>query len=500
MRFKVVVQLISLSCLLLCGFSPSSAEAPIWSTYITQADECIAQENYDQAEKLLQSALTEAKSGTEPKQVYRTLYRLAFTQLMQSKLDSAEELAKEALRLTEASEGVETAMYAGAAETLADVETSKKEFDFAEKNYRKAMAVNDRLHSTHAPILIGKLAKLYAAQGKNTEAEALFQQALALPVGDSRVSEASHIIANDYADFLTKQGRKEEADKLRSNYSRYDRLLGPTDQAAFKSLCADGMKALSINDNSLAINKLSAAFDLSPNDRTLQTNLAIAYQHRALELHKAGNLTAAKDDYTKAISLMDGAPYPQNNCIPSMLKGLVYLYRDQKNYKMAKVTCEQMNEMLRQQSPRSAAWVAGLQLYKEILEKTGDTTGIKKIDRSLAMNSTRKRLDPINQYRSHVGNVILTSCRNLFRSFVSFNVDRPLQEHVKLRVEVAKDGSLSRAAIIESSISMIFNTLVLSAVSDVRQTGNFGPPPKGCSAPIIFDLPIYYSSISESPP
>src|SRR6516165_11260867 len=122
MRFKVVMRLISLSCLLLCGFSPSSAEGSIWSTYITQADECIANENYDQAEKLLQSALTESKSGTEPKQVYRTLYRLAFAQLMQSKVDVAEESAKEALRLTEANEGVETAMYACAVETLADVE------------------------------------------------------------------------------------------------------------------------------------------------------------------------------------------------------------------------------------------------------------------------------------------------------------------------------------------------------------------------------------------
>jgi tetratricopeptide (TPR) repeat protein len=495
MRFKVVMRLISLSCLLLCGFSPSSAEGSIWSTYITQADECIANENYDQAEKLLQSALTESKSGTEPKQVYRTLYRLAFAQLMQSKVDVAEESAKEALRLTEANEGVETAMYACAVETLADVETGKKEFDVAEKDYRKALAVNDRLHSTRGPILIGKLAKLYAAQGKDTEADALFQRAIALPPGALHISEASHIVANDYADFLTKLGRKEEADELRSKYSRYDRLLGPKDQAAFKTLYSDGMNALTAKSNTLAINKLSAALELVPRNSTVQTNLAIAYQHRALELHNAGNLAAAKDDYTKAISLMDGAFYPQSERIPSMLQGLVYLYRDQKNYNMAKVTCEQM---LRRLSPGSAAWVAGLKLDREILEKIGDTTDIKKIDQSLATNSTRKRLDGINRYKSHVGYVILTKCRERFQLHI-FNPDNPLQVQLKLRVVVAKDGSLSKAAITESSISMNFNVLVWTAVNDVQQTGNFGPPPRECSAPITFDLPFYYTSLRAGP-
>lgn len=496
MRFKGVMRLISLSCLLLCGWAPSSAKESIWSTHITQADECIAHENYEQAEKLLQSALTEAKSGTEPKQVYRTLYRLAFAQLMQSKLDSAEELAKEALRLTEASEGGETVMYACAAETLADVEASKKEFDVAKKYYTKALAVNNRLHSTHGPILIGKLAKLYAAQGKNIEADALFQRAIARPPGYSHVSEDSHIVANDYADFLTKQGRKEEAEKLLSNYSRYDRFLGPTDLAAYKSAYGDGMKALLENKNDIAVKKLSEALELSPSNWTVQKNLAIAYQHRALAFHKAGDLPAAKDDYTKAISLMDGAPSPQNECIPSMLKGLAFVYRDQKNYNMAKVTCEQM---LRQLSPGSAAWVSGLHQTKEILEKIGDTTGIKKIDQSLAMISARERLDVINRYKSHVGYVILTSCRALFR-IVDFNVKDPLQEHVKLRVQVAKDGSLSNAAFTKSSKCLPFNVLVWNAVSDVQQAGNFGPPPSGCSAPFTFDLPLYYSSLREKAP
>lgn len=496
MRSKIVMRLISLSCLLLCAFSPSSAKESIWSTHITQADECIAHENYDQAEKLLQSALTEAKSGTEPKQVYRTLYRLAFAQLMQSKLDSAEELAKEALRLTEASEGRETVMYACAAETLADVETSKKEFDVAEKDYRKALAVNDKLHSTRRPILVGKLAKLYAAQGKNTEADALFQRAIYRPPGYSHVSEDSHIIANDYADFLTKQGRKEEADKLRSNYSRYDRVLGPTELAAYKSAYGDGMKALSENNNDTAVKKLSEALELSPSNWTVQKNLAIAYQHRALAFHKAGDLSAAKDDYTKAISLMDGAPSPQNECIPSMLKGLAYLYRDQKNYNMAKVTCEQM---MRQLSPGSAAWVAGLHQTREILEKIGDTTGIKKVDQNLAVVSARERFDAINRYKSHVGYVILTSCRALFQ-IIDFNVADPLKEHVKVRVQVAKDGSLSRAAITEPSRCIPFNTLVWNAVSYVQLNRNFGPPPPGCSAPITFDLPLYYSSLREKSP
>jgi tetratricopeptide (TPR) repeat protein len=415
---------------------------------------------------------------------------------MQSKLDVAEESAKEALRLTETSEGVGSYMYGCAAETLAEVETSKKEFDAAEEDYRKALAVNDKLHGTRKPILIGKLAKLYAAQGENTEADALFQQAIARPPKDSHISESSHNIANDYADFLTKQGRNAEAAKLRSNYSRYDRSLGPTDLAAYRSAYADGTKALSENNNDKAVKKLSEALELSPSDWSVQTNLATAYQHRALAFHKAGDLSAAKDDYTKAISLMDGAPSPQNECIPSMLKGLVYLYKDQKNYNMAKVTCEQM---LRRLPPGSAAWVAGLHLDREILEKIGDTTDIKKIDHSLAMNSTRERFDAINRYKSHVGYVILTSCRELFRSF-AFNVDHPLQEHLKLRVEVGKDGSLSRAAITESSISMNFNTLVLNAVNDVQQNGNFGPPPPGCAAPIIFDLPFYYASLRAKPP
>jgi len=71
--------------------------------------------------------------------------------------------------------------------------------------------------------------------------------------GDSHITEADHIIANDYSQLLQKQRRGEESQKFIEHYAQYERRLTPEQGQLGMAAYNEGISALGSNNDQVAV-------------------------------------------------------------------------------------------------------------------------------------------------------------------------------------------------------------------------------------------------------
>ena len=176
---KLKLRNILLSLTWLFSTNAALAELDEWTNHMCAADAAHVKGNYQQAEKLYATAVTEAeKFGIQDHRLSISLNNLAQMYSEQKKYSEAEPLFERSLLVTE-----------------------------------KVFGPND---AALIPSL-NNLAKMYKAQGQYAKSETLYKRVLALRVkllGANHPDVAASL--NNYAILLDRTNRKAEAKKLRA--------------------------------------------------------------------------------------------------------------------------------------------------------------------------------------------------------------------------------------------------------------------------------------------
>ncbi|MBU6452282.1 MAG: hypothetical protein KGS72_10915 [Cyanobacteria bacterium REEB67] len=300
--------------------------------YYTQA---LKEEEMGKAATLYMAAIGELdKAGTKNDKYATCLSRLGGIELKDNQLEAAEGHIKRSL---EASQN--HALTAQNYQMLGDIKAKQNELADAERNYSATLEIfskyGDMGHEQAA--VLEKLASIYDRMGKTTEANAL------------------RVKATDLATFAS------------------------TNNGA-QNLYKQGTKALIANDYPTAIKQFEEALKLQPDFAASKKNLAICYQHEALEHNSKREYDQAEANYLLALPAMEAAFGAKHAYTCTVLQGLTETLEaenkldDAEKYGLRWVTIE------RETNKSGPLVITALTSYSRILKAN------KKADQALAID------------------------------------------------------------------------------------------------------------------
>ncbi|HEY9787768.1 MAG TPA: tetratricopeptide repeat protein, partial [Candidatus Obscuribacterales bacterium] len=241
---------------------------------------------------------------------WRQSFDAAYAQRGAGKLASAETLYKEAFQALSRNQ-IEDARMGRTCAELSDLLVACGRYIEAEPYALKAITIFEKAWQPEARgesnrdigvyllRATGLLAKIYAEEGRASEAEKLFKKALSFDESVLASVELRHKITNDYADLLTRSGRSSEANILKGES---------------KDLAT-----------SLTSEQASQTDNLSWKE--LKQEAKSAYQ--------GGNYANAEKLYKKSIAQAEAEGSDDEN-VASSLRGLADVYNAQGKYSEAK--------------------------------------------------------------------------------------------------------------------------------------------------------------------
>jgi tetratricopeptide (TPR) repeat protein len=179
------------------------------------------QRNHAQAELLLNRVLRlqESASGPDSPEMIDAINRLAFTRFAQTNYTEAEPLFRRALALVERAREANHPEVATALNFLAVNCIRQEKYTEAEPLLKRALAIRrkDPKKSIDLMISLANLGRNYHLQGKDSEAESFYQEALALQDELLAPDDPDAVkTLEDYAAVLRKLNRVPQAAELES--------------------------------------------------------------------------------------------------------------------------------------------------------------------------------------------------------------------------------------------------------------------------------------------
>ena len=178
---------VALGAFLLAGSAvlPLAAQQGRWQELNEQVRTLYGQGKYAEAVTVAQEALrvAEATFGIEHPNVATSLNNLAVVCRDQGKYAEAEPLFRRALAILEKALGPEHPDVATSLNNLAGLYEDQGKYAEAEPLYRRALAIREKALGPEHPDVatsLNNLAELYRAQSKYAEAEPLYRRALAI--------------------------------------------------------------------------------------------------------------------------------------------------------------------------------------------------------------------------------------------------------------------------------------------------------------------------------
>ena len=163
---------------------------------------------------------------------WEKLNKQVMTLYGQGKYTEAIPVAQEALRVAEATFGIEHPNVATSLNNLAVVYQAQGKYAEAELVHRRALAIREKVLGPEHPdvaLSLNNLAEVYQAQGKYAEAEPLFRRSLAIrekALGPEHPDVAASL--NNLAAVHQRQGKYAEAEPLfRRALAIMEKVLGP---------------------------------------------------------------------------------------------------------------------------------------------------------------------------------------------------------------------------------------------------------------------------------
>lgn len=305
-----------------------------------QAFELFQQDNYAEAEPLLQQALQilERILGDTHPDVATSLLNLAEVHEAQGNYAEAEILSRQALQIYEQTLGDTHPDVAASLNNLGLLYRNQGNYAEAEPLYQRALQIREQtLGADHPEVAVSldNLADLYRIQGNYAEAEILFQRALQIferSLGETHPNVAINL-SNLALLYLEQRNYAEAEPLLQRALQILEQSLGNThplvatslnnlaglyqDQGNYTEAEPLLQRALQIHEQTLGVTHPSAATGLS--------NLAGLY-------YRQGNYAEAEDFYKRALQIFEQTFGNMHPNVATLLNNLAVTYADQGNY------------------------------------------------------------------------------------------------------------------------------------------------------------------------
>jgi tetratricopeptide (TPR) repeat protein/CHAT domain-containing protein len=324
----------------LIAMTPAAAERGDLNTILKRFYEFNAAGNYPAALEEAQKfeAAVKARFGVDHPNYGIALYNLAVVYQSQGKYADAEGLYKRALAIDEKVHGPSHSYVATTLKRLAGMCEAQAKYVEAEGLLKRALAIREKEFGPDHPdvaAILDDLAKVYDRQGKYTEAEGLLKRALAI---FEKARGANHpdvaAILNNLANVYRAQGKYAEADGLfRRALTISEKAHGPSHPyvaATLHSLAIVSLvqgkytEAERLNKRAIAI-KEKALGESHPSLATTLNNLAVVYRNQ-------GKYGEAEGLFKRALAINENALGESHPEMAEALYGLADLYRSQGKY------------------------------------------------------------------------------------------------------------------------------------------------------------------------
>jgi tetratricopeptide (TPR) repeat protein len=336
-----------------CAASAETAVADIFYNQALKNDPT----DLEKAAQLYASAIAEFdKTGTRDNRYATCLSNLALIELKGNDLKGAEGHIRRSLDASE-----DHQLMAKNYQMMGDIKAKQDKLTEADGAYSGTLEIiskyGDPNHQQAA--VLEKLASIYERMGKATEANAL------------------RVKATDIATFQV------------------------TDRGA-QNCYRQGTKALIANDYPSAIKQFEQALQLQPDFKAAKMNLAISYQHEALEHQHKSEFAVAESNYLLALPAMEAAFGPKHTYTCTVLQGLCETLEAENKFDDAEKYASHWVEIERETTRSGQPVVNALRSYSRILKANKKTDQAAAIDKELAGDGEKdkKKLD-FSSYVDH---------------------------------------------------------------------------------------------------
>jgi tetratricopeptide (TPR) repeat protein len=232
-----------------------------------------------------------------------------------------------------------------------------------------------------------------AKQDKLTEADGAYNGTLEIysKYGDSNHQEAA--VLEKLASIYDRMGKAVQANALRvkatdlATFQVTDRGA----QTAYKL----GTRALIANDYPGAIKQFELALQLQADFKAAKMNLAIAYQHEALEHQHKSEYAAAEANYLLSLPAMESAFGAKHAYTCTVLQGLCETLESENKFEDAEKYASRWVDIERETTKSGQPVVNALRSYSRILKANKKTDQATAIDKELAgdQEKDKKKID-----------------------------------------------------------------------------------------------------------
>lgn len=193
---RAVLALLIVACLGMT-ISPARSQASLWQTCANAGQKAYEKGNYREAEKFFRESLS-ATDGLKDNGFRRSRSLLGLAESLRclAKFDECEPLFKEALSLTEKSQGQNSPQVALCFLDLGSLYLNKANYPLAENAYKHCIEMVEKKYGRFSPYLtapLHNLARAYEDEGRYKEAEDLYMRALAI-CKMSKKADKEHLV------------------------------------------------------------------------------------------------------------------------------------------------------------------------------------------------------------------------------------------------------------------------------------------------------------------
>jgi tetratricopeptide (TPR) repeat protein len=269
--------------------------------------------------------------------------------------------------------------YATCLTNLAVIEIKGGDLSGAEANIKKS------LDASHDHQIMAKnyhmMGDIKAKQDKLPEAENNYSGAIEIftKYGDPDHQEA--VVLEKLASIYDRMGKTNEASALRTKATDMA-TFQVTDRGAQFAYKA-GTKALIANNYPDAIKQFERALQMQPDFKAVKMNLAICYQHEALEHQHKSEFAEAESNYLQALPAMESAFGAKHAYTCTVLEGLCETLESENKLDDAEKYASRWLDIERETNKNGPPVINALKAYARILKANKKEDKAAAIDKEL---------------------------------------------------------------------------------------------------------------------
>jgi len=277
--------------------------------------------------------------------------------------------------------------YATCLSNLAQIELKGNDLTGAEANIKKSLdASQDHQIMAKNYQMMGDIK---AKQDKLSEADGAYSGTLEIfsKYGDPNHQQAP--VLEKLASICDRMGKGAEASALRVKAT--DLATFQSGNQAAQNGYKRGTKALIANDYTTAIKEFEQALQLQSDFKAARMNLAICYQHEALEHEHKSEWSEAEANYLLALPAMEAAFGAKHAYTCTVLQGLCETLESEKKFDDAEKYASQWVDIEREINKSGQPVVNALRAYSRILKANKKEDKAAAIDKELAGDEAKDK-------------------------------------------------------------------------------------------------------------